>query len=87
VPLLGGFGGIIEFGDSHLALATDGVGSKLQLANLLGRYEGVGIDCVAMNVNDLVCVGATPLTMVDYVAVESAEPAILEAIGAGRQAA
>ena len=43
VPLPGGFGGIIEFGDSCLALATDGVGSKLQLANQLGRYQGVGI--------------------------------------------
>ena len=52
VPLPGGFGGIIEFGDSQLALATDGVGSKLQLANQLGRYQGVGIDCVAMNVID-----------------------------------
>ncbi len=82
VPLLGGFGGIIEFGDSHLALATDGVGSKLQLANLLGRYEGVGIDCVAMNVNDLLCVGAEPLAFVDYIAVPQTNPETHAAIGA-----
>ncbi len=82
VPLLGGFGGIIEFGDSHLALATDGVGSKLQLANLLGRYEGVGIDCVAMNVNDLLCVGAEPLAFVDYIAVPQTDPETHAAIGA-----
>ena len=82
VPLPGGFGGIIEFGDSRLALATDGVGSKLQLANQLSRYEGVGIDCVAMNVNDLLCVGAEPLAFVDYIAVPEANPEVHAVIGA-----
>ena len=69
VPLPGGFGGIVEFGDYRLALATDGVGSKLMIANELQRYNGVGIDCVAMNVNDLLCVGAEPIAFVDYIAV------------------
>ena len=69
VHLPGGFGGIIEFGDYRLALATDGVGSKLMIANELQRYDGVGIDCVAMNVNDLLCVGAEPIAFVDYIAV------------------
>ena len=69
VPLPGGFGGIIEFGNYRLALATDGVGSKLMIANELQRYDGVGIDCVAMNVNDLLCVGAEPIAFVDYIAV------------------
>ena len=55
VPLPGGFGGIVEFGDSRLVLATDGVGSKLQLASQTGWLRGVGIDCIAMNVNDLIC--------------------------------
>ena len=82
VPLPGGFGGIIEFGDSRLALATDGVGSKLQLANQLSRYEGVGIDCVAMNVNDLLCVGAEPLAFVDYIAVPETNPEVHAVIGA-----
>ncbi|MED5231696.1 MAG: phosphoribosylformylglycinamidine cyclo-ligase [Candidatus Thermoplasmatota archaeon] len=81
VPLPGGFGGIIEFGDSQLALATDGVGSKLQLANQLGRYQGVGIDCVAMNVNDLLCVGAEPLAFVDYIAVPETNPETHSVIG------
>tara|TARA_Y100001970_G_scaffold293768_1_gene442986 strand:+ start:2777 stop:3946 length:1170 start_codon:yes stop_codon:yes gene_type:complete len=81
VPLPGGFGGIIEFGDSCLTLATDGVGSKLQLANALDKYEGVGIDCVAMNVNDLLCVGAEPLAFVDYIAVPKTDPKTHAVIG------
>ena len=54
VPLPGGFGGSVEFGDSRLVLATDGVGSKLQLASQTGWLRGVGIDCIAMNVNALI---------------------------------
>jgi len=65
-----------------LALATDGVGSKLQIANQLGRLEGVGIDCVAMNVNDLICVGAEPLAFVDYVAVPQTKPNVHAVLGA-----
>ena len=81
VPLPGGFGGIIEFGDSRLALATDGVGSKLQLAGQAGWLQGVGIDCIAMNVNDLICVGAEPLAFVDYIAVPESDPAVHSALG------
>lgn len=65
-----------------MALATDGVGSKLQIANQLGRLEGVGIDCVAMNVNDLICVGAEPLAFVDYVAVPETDPDVHAVLGA-----
>ena len=50
----GGFSGLVEFGDSLLAMCTDGVGSKLMLASELGEWETVGIDCMGMNVNDLV---------------------------------
>ncbi len=82
VDLPGGFGGLVEFGDSLLALATDGVGSKLQIANALGELAGVGIDCMAMNVNDLLCVGAEPLAFVDYVATPKPEPAVHAALGA-----
>ena len=81
VDLPGGFGGVIEFGDSCLALATDGVGSKLQIANEVGRLEGVGFDCVAMNVNDLICVGAEPLAFVDYIAVPVADPEVHATLG------
>ena len=69
-----------------LALCTDGVGSKLIVAEQLGRYDTVGIDCVAMNVNDLVCVGAEPVAMLDYVAVEEADPDRLRALGEGLRA-
>ena len=53
VDLPGGFGGLVEFGDNFLALATDGVGSKLSIATKLKQWSGVGNDCMAMNVNDL----------------------------------
>tara|TARA_Y100000768_G_scaffold37920_1_gene24850 strand:- start:6689 stop:7885 length:1197 start_codon:yes stop_codon:yes gene_type:complete len=81
VRLPGGFGGIIEFGDSCLVLATDGVGSKLQIANEVGHLGGVGFDCVAMNVNDLICVGAEPLAFVDYIAVTEADPMVHAELG------
>ena len=82
VDLPGGFGGLIEFGENLLALATDGVGSKLSIATSLGQWGGVGIDCMAMNVNDLLCVGAEPIAFVDYVAVPKPDPAVHAALGA-----
>jgi len=82
VDLPGGFGGLIEFGDNLLALATDGVGSKLQIASMMGHWSGVGIDCMAMNVNDLLCVGAEPIAFVDYIAVPKPDPEQHAAIGA-----
>ena len=66
-----------------IALATDGVGSKLVVAERTGRLDTVGIDCVAMNVNDLVCVGAEPLALLDYLAVEQPDPEALAAIARG----
>jgi phosphoribosylformylglycinamidine cyclo-ligase len=66
-----------------IALSTDGVGTKLLVAEQLGRWDTVGIDCVAMNVNDVVCVGAEPLAMVDYLAVDRADSEIAGAIGIG----
>ena len=82
VELPGGFGGLVEFGDNLLALATDGVGSKLQIASKLNHHLGVGIDCVAMNVNDLLCVGCEPIAFVDYIAVPKPNPETHAAIGA-----
>ncbi len=63
--------------------STDGVGSKLVLAEQADRIETVGIDCIAMNVNDVVCVGAEPIAMVDYLAVEQADPEALARIALG----
>ncbi|HLL86491.1 MAG TPA: phosphoribosylformylglycinamidine cyclo-ligase [Thermoleophilaceae bacterium] len=69
-----------------LALATDGVGTKIVVAEALERYDTVGIDCVAMNANDVVCVGAEPIALLDYIAVEEAEPEMLAAIARGLRA-
>src|ERR687889_543635 len=72
--------------DLAIALSTDGVGSKLVVAEQTGRLATVGIDCIAMNVNDLVCVGAEPLAMLDYLAVEQPDPAALAQIARGLKA-
>ena len=78
---IGHFAAVVRVGPLQLALTTDGVGTKLLLAQLADRYDTVGIDCVAMNVNDLICVGAKPVAMLDYMAVESADPEVFGAIG------
>ena len=69
--------------DLAVALCTDGVGSKLVVAGQTGRLDTVGIDCIAMNVNDLICVGAEPIAMLDYLAVEQPDPAALAQIAQG----
>src|SRR4051794_31593790 len=69
-----------------LALSSDGVGSKVIVAEQLGRLDTVGVDCIAMNVNDVICVGADPIAVLDYIAVEQAEPDALEQIGRGLRA-
>jgi phosphoribosylformylglycinamidine cyclo-ligase len=79
----GHFAAVIRAGGLQIALTTDGVGTKLLLAELAGRYDTIGIDCVAMNVNDLICVGATPLAMLDYIAIERADPDVFQQIGRG----
>jgi phosphoribosylformylglycinamidine cyclo-ligase len=66
-----------------IAMSTDGVGSKIVVAEQADRLETVGIDCIAMNVNDVVCVGAEPIAMLDYLAVEQADPRALARIGEG----
>jgi phosphoribosylformylglycinamidine cyclo-ligase len=73
-------------GETGIALCTDGVGTKVIVAEQMGRFDTIGIDCVAMNVNDVICVGAEPLALVDYVAVEEADPELLRAIGVGLKA-
>ena len=69
--------------DIGIALSTDGVGTKLLIAEQLGRFDTVGIDCIAMNVNDVICVGAEPLAMLDYLAVNAANPEREAEIGVG----
>ena len=80
----GHYANVVRLDDrTGIAITTDGVGTKLILAEQLGRWNTVGIDCVAMNVNDVICVGAAPLAMVDYLAVDRADPEIAAQIGTG----
>ena len=69
-----------------IAVGTDGVGSKLIVAEQTRRYDTVGIDCIAMNVNDVVCVGAEPFAVLDYLAVERTDPEVMREIGVGLKA-
>lgn len=80
---IGHFAAVIRVGPLHVALTTDGVGTKLLVAQAIGRYDTIGIDCVAMNVNDLLCVGAKPIAMLDYIAVERCDPEVFGQIGKG----
>lgn len=80
---IGYFANVIDLDGIGLALCTDGVGSKTIIADMMGKYDTIGIDCVAMNVNDMICVGATPLSLVDYIAVEKTDAAMLEAVAVG----
>jgi phosphoribosylformylglycinamidine cyclo-ligase len=74
----GHYANVIDIGgDVGFALTIDGVGTKVKVAQAMGIYDTLGIDCVAMNVNDLLCVGATPITMLDYLALHSTYPPIL----------
>src|SRR5687768_14176442 len=77
------FANVIDIGGTGLAICTDGVGSKAIVAQLMGKYDTIGIDCVAMNVNDLLCVGAKPLSLVDYIAIEQADATMLDGIAVG----
>ncbi|MEG3224544.1 MAG: phosphoribosylformylglycinamidine cyclo-ligase [Methanobacteriales archaeon Met13] len=79
----GHFAALLKLGDKALAMSTDGVGSKILVAELMNKYDTVGIDCVAMVVNDLLCVGAEPLALVDYLAVEKPDPEIAAQLGKG----
>jgi phosphoribosylformylglycinamidine cyclo-ligase len=80
---IGYFANVIDMDGIGLALCTDGVGSKTIIADRMRKYDTIGIDCVAMNVNDMICVGARPLSLVDYIAIERADADMLDAIGAG----
>src|SRR5258708_6808039 len=70
-------------GAPPIAMSTDGVGTKILLAREANRWEPVGIDCVANNVNDLICVGAVPLALLDYVATDRIDEGVLEEVARG----
>jgi phosphoribosylformylglycinamidine cyclo-ligase len=81
----GHFASVLSLGEGlpSIAVTTDGVGTKIELARLAGRYETVGIDCVANNVNDLICVGADPVALVDYIALDSVDERVLAELARG----
>lgn len=70
LPVFGHYAGIVKIGREKVAVHTDGVGSKVLVAQFLKKYDTIGIDCVAMNVNDVICVGAKPVALVDYIALQ-----------------
>ena len=84
-PLGGHYAGMISFGEFALVLCTDGVGSKVLLAARMKKWDTIGIDCIAMNVNDAICMGAEPLAFVDYLALDNPDPLLTKEIGKGLQ--
>jgi len=84
---IGGFGGIVGlpagYRDPVLVSSTDGVGTKAMVARAAGRYDTIGIDLVAMCVDDIVCQGAAPLFFLDYISVGRLDPELVEALIAG----
>ena len=85
---IGGFGGLFKLDTDRyrrpvLVSSTDGVGTKLAVARAVGRYDTVGIDLVAMCVDDVVCTGAEPLFVLDYLAVGKLDPARVEQVVSG----
>ena len=80
----GFFANVLDLGSNlGLAIGTDGVGTKILVAHALRRYDTIGIDLVAMNVNDVLCVGAEPIALVDYIAVPSTDAELLDRLAIG----
>jgi phosphoribosylformylglycinamidine cyclo-ligase len=83
----GHYANVLRLDDQRgLALSCDSVGSKVIVCEQLGRYDTIGIDLFGMNANDVICVGADPIALLDYIAVEEANPEVLEQIGVGLRA-
>ena len=80
----GHFATVLELGENlAIALSTDGVGTKILIARMAQRYDTVGVDCVANNVNDLICIGADPVVLLDYLAIDQVDEAVLEDLARG----
>ncbi len=77
------YAGLLDIGDRYLALATDGVGTKLLVAEAVEDFSTIGIDCIAMNVNDLVAAGVEPVAFVDYLAIDEPDDDLTNEIGEG----
>ena len=79
----GHYAALVRLGDKAIAMSTDGVGSKILIAKMMNKFDTVGIDCIAMVVNDILCVGAEPIALVDYLAVEEPNPEMASEIAEG----
>ncbi|HZT35244.1 MAG TPA: phosphoribosylformylglycinamidine cyclo-ligase [Nitrososphaera sp.] len=79
----GHYAGLVTLGSELLALHSDGVGTKVLIAQLTNKYDTIGIDCVAMNVNDIICVGARPAAFVDYIALKEPNEDLVRQVMAG----
>ena len=79
----GGFTSLIDLGNFAVSLNTDGVGTKVMIAEEAERYDTLGIDCIAMNVNDAITSGAEPIAMVDYIALKEPNAEVARQLGTG----
>lgn len=81
---IGHYAGLIDIGnDSVLALHTDGVGTKVIIAEMMNKFDTIGIDCVAMNVNDIICLAAEPISFLDYIALKKMDEDLVKEISKG----
>jgi len=79
----GYFANVVEVGDTKLALSTDGVGTKILISQMMQKYDTIGIDCVAMVVNDIICVGAIPLYFLDCLSLQTNKYYLMEQLTIG----
>lgn len=79
----GHYAGLIEFQSKIYALHTDGVGTKIVIAQMMKKFDTVGIDCVAMNVNDVICVGVIPIGFLDYIALKKPDSYLVRELAKG----
>lgn len=81
---IGHYAGLIDIGQGKaLAMHTDGVGTKVQVAIQMNRFDTIGVDCVAMTVNDLICLGCEPVALLDYIALEREDETLVSALMKG----
>jgi phosphoribosylformylglycinamidine cyclo-ligase len=84
VPLPNHYASVLRIDErTGVAFGTDGVGTKMVIAERMGDFTTIGIDCIAMNVNDLICIGAEPIAMLDFILCREADPEVCGAIGVG----
>ena len=83
IGTFGGFTALIDLGNFAVALNNDGVGTKTIIAEQAQRFDTLGIDCIAMNVNDAITAGAEPIAMVDYIALREPDPDMAKSLGTG----